>query len=96
MTREDIIAMAREAGIDAESDTLCRQDGWVEPLERFAAAARNRTWTQDHWTEYERAIAAAEREACAKVCEETTAAWTQHVYNQACMDCAAAIRARGA
>ena len=37
---------------------------------------------------------AAEREACAKVCEETTAAWTQHVYNSACMDCAAAIRAR--
>lgn len=27
------------------------------------------------------AAAAAEREACAKVCEETTAAWTQPVYN---------------
>jgi hypothetical protein len=39
--------------------------------------------------------AAAEREACAKVCEDTTAAWTQPVYNGACMDCAAAIRARG-
>jgi len=37
----------------------------------------------------------AEREACAKVCEDTTAAWTQPVYNGACMDCAAAIRARG-
>jgi hypothetical protein len=36
-----------------------------------------------------------EREACAKVCEDTTAAWTQPVYNGACMDCAAAIRARG-
>lgn len=41
------------------------------------------------------AAAAAEREACAKVCEETTAAWTQPVYNGACMDCAVAIRARG-
>jgi hypothetical protein len=41
------------------------------------------------------AAVAAEREACAKVCEDTTAAWTQPVYNGACMDCAAAIRARG-
>ena len=40
-------------------------------------------------------VAAAEREACAKVCEETTAAWTQHLYNSGCVDCAAAIRARG-
>ena len=73
MTRDDIIRMAREAGIDAESDTLCRYSGWVEPLERFAAlvaaAARNRTWTQDHWTEYERAIVAAERERCVKECD---------------------------
>ena len=36
MTREDIIRMAREAGIDAERDTLCRYEGFVEPLERFA------------------------------------------------------------
>lgn len=39
---------------------------------------------------------AAEREACAKVCEETTASWTQDLYNSGCMDCAAAIRARSA
>lgn len=38
---------------------------------------------------------AKEREACAKVCEETTAAWTEHLYNDACVDCAEAIRARG-
>jgi len=37
MTRDDIIRMAREAGIDAESDTLCRYEGWVEPFTRFAA-----------------------------------------------------------
>ena len=36
-----------------------------------------------------------EREACAKVCDETTVSWTQHTYNSACNDCAAAIRARG-
>lgn len=40
-------------------------------------------------------IAAAEREACAKLCEATTGAWTETVYNGACMACAAAIRARG-
>lgn len=33
--------------------------------ELVAAAERNRIWTQDQWTEYERSIAAAEREACA-------------------------------
>lgn len=37
MTKEDIIRMAQEAGIDAEKDTLCRYEGWVEPLTRFAA-----------------------------------------------------------
>ena len=37
MNREDIIRMAREAGIDAERDTLCRYEGFVEPLEHFAA-----------------------------------------------------------
>ena len=37
----------------------------------------------------------AEREACAKVCEETTASWAQHPYNDGCVDCAKAIRYRG-
>jgi hypothetical protein len=71
-----------------------------------AAAERNRMiadgWrqcaqgqrTSQHCAVAEQARA-EEREACAKVCEETTAAWTQPVYNGACMDCAAAIRARG-
>ena len=36
-----------------------------------------------------------EREACAKVCEETTASWTQYLYNEGCTDCAKGIRARG-
>lgn len=40
-----------------------------EAAELIAAAERNRAWTQAHWTEYERSIAAAEREACAKMCE---------------------------
>jgi hypothetical protein len=32
--------MAREAGIDAEKDTLCRYDGWLEPLKVFEALVR--------------------------------------------------------
>ena len=112
MTREDIIRMAREAGFHAWYTQPEEHPDHVAIIERFAAlvaaAERNRTWTQDHWTEYERSIAAAakaeEREACAKVCDETLA---QHYMKQtiperdealflaACADCAAAIRARG-
>ena len=40
-------------------------------------------------------VAQHEREACAKVCEETTASWTQYLYNEGCTDCAKGIRARG-
>jgi len=71
MNREDIIRMAREAGM------LRSGDGWTEPhrwgvaeIERFAAL-----------------VAAAEREACAKVCEEP--GWNAANW------CATQIRARG-
>lgn len=67
MTRDEVIAMAREAGIPA-STGLHAQD-----LERFAAL-----------------VAAAEREACAQVCDEVYLAAREH---QA-QDCAAAIRSR--
>lgn len=40
-------------------------------------------------------VAAHEREACAITCEQTTASWTQHLYNEGVMDCVKAIRARG-
>jgi len=73
MTRDDIIKMAREAGLEIVNFTST-----IASIERFAEL-----------------VAAAEREACANVCEETTASWTQHIYNAACVDCAAAIRARG-
>lgn len=36
MTRDDVIRMALEAGIDAKKDTLCRYEGWEEPMEKFA------------------------------------------------------------
>ena len=65
MTREDIVRMAKEAGM--ESFNIC-----VE-LDDFAAL-----------------VASAEREACAKLCEETNDGTP---YNQA-IECAQAIRAR--
>ena len=52
MNRDDIIRIAREAGINVEQGFLLRFAGVEDDLERFAAL-----------------VAAAEREACAKVCE---------------------------
>ncbi len=65
MTREDIIRMAREAGI---RDCTC--NGEFGCLQRFATL-----------------VAAAEREACAKVCEDSV--------EYAADTLAQAIRARG-
>jgi hypothetical protein len=97
MTKDDIIRMAREAGIG----WLERAEGISEFLERFAnlvaAAERNRTWTQDHWTEYERSIAAAEREACAKVAEDmgNIDGNMNKTWRNGCFDAAFAIREKG-
>ena len=80
MTRDDIIRMAYEA-----SDGVLSYDAegrWIlSEQEVIQLAAR---------------VAAAEREACAKVCEELfqiTPPYT--TYAEAAQDCAAAIRARG-
>ena len=92
----DTIDMAREAGLLT----------WLKPpedvIERFKAFEalvradeRNRTWTQKHWTEYERSIAAAEREACAKVCEQQSLLQLDERVMRGIDACAAAIRARG-
>ena len=91
MNREDIIRMAREAGLAVESPSWGYTEhyhfaGFEQPFERFAAL-----------------VAAAERDACAKVCDgirysgycppEDGAA--PDYYNGAAEECAAAIRARG-
>ena len=76
MTREDIIRMAREAGI---RDFTC--NGEFGCLERFAAL-----------------VAAAEREACAKLCDDKHDTWRWDDEPDSASgprDCAAAIRARG-
>jgi hypothetical protein len=87
----DTIDMARESWIDVYGLGHDRAK-FIEALKHFEALVRaderNRTWTQEHWTEYERSIAAAEREACAMVCTEIGGMGDGY-------DCAAAIRARG-
>jgi hypothetical protein len=88
--------MAREAGCDElyAERVLIGIHFKIHSLRAFEALVRaderNRTWTQEHWTEYERSIAAAEREACAKVCFGFEGADPLGVS----LDCAAAIRAR--
>ena len=87
-----VIEMAREAGL---CTWLKPPEYFVERIEAFAELVRederNRTWTQEHWTEYERSIAAAEREACAKVCENLPMQQEYDVRDQ----CSKEIRARG-
>jgi len=68
MTRDDIIRMAREAGLPEAIIEMT-----PIAFERFAAL-----------------VAAAEREACAKVCDEYEAD-----FHDGPEYCAAAIRARG-
>jgi hypothetical protein len=86
--------MANETLDRMAPDDYCRESYWTatdEELKAFEALVRaderDRTWTQEHWTEYERSIAAAEREACAKVADQLTWADNKGV--------ASAIRARG-
>jgi hypothetical protein len=98
----DTIDMAREAG--AMFDLGEPHPDMMLVLKAFEALVRaderNRTWTQEHWTEYERSIAAAEREACAKVCEDIYNDPKGNdgydcYYTRPYLECADAIRARG-
>ena len=80
MTKEEIIAMAREAGLAKYGNGL--QEGsypFIESIERFAALVAA-------------AASASEREACAKVCETLLGATATDFYGK---PYAAAIRARG-
>ena len=90
--KRTIMEMAQEAEFEIDCVSL----EWHKRIEAFAALVRaderNRTWTQEHWTEYERSIAAAEREACAKVCESEWSTTQEHVHGLMLAD---EIRARG-
>jgi hypothetical protein len=104
----DTTDMAREADFSV-GDKFAT--GSLDDLKHLVALVRaderNRTWTQEHWTEYERSIVAAEREACAdKTGEFARKWWSIHCDSNKHMEttrkahddfCAlqAAIRARG-
>ena len=80
MTQEEIIRMALEAG------------GYLAELPNGDA------WLFDDNQQLERfaaLVAAHEREACAKVCEELRSGYTTLQADIAATQCAAAIRARG-
>ena len=94
MTKEDIIKMAREAGI-ADAFMTVPHRGVIAQLERFAKLVRD-DYSNKHsqsWQVCVEDAVKAEREACVKVCddldteydgEDVLATW-----------CAKAIRARG-
>jgi len=89
----NIIKMARQAGINAEADTLCRNEGWVEPLEAFAKLVAAHTLMNidpSKFMSHHEGIEAgrlAEREACVKVAD----GWPDYDVQ----GLADAIRARG-
>jgi hypothetical protein len=95
------VDMAREAGFtDGELAFMGDNFKRFEALVR--ADERTRTWTQEHWTEYERSIAAVEREVCAKVAEDSDHIVGGRGYHDQLGDAdatarniAAAIRSRG-
>ncbi len=84
MTRDEVIRMAREAGVYSGATEMV----FSASLERFAAL-----------------VAAAERESCAKVCEDEAAEFRSQKEGcrdarydwkeDAAMECSLAIRARG-
>jgi hypothetical protein len=101
MNRDDIIRMAREAGIEhlehVEEMRSPMSDGvWLEDLEHFAALVAAHTLANidpSKFMSYQEAFEAgrlAEREACAKVCEGLPMQQEVDVRDE----CAAAIRAR--
>jgi hypothetical protein len=89
------IEMAREAAGDDWK--LFRE--FMPEIHRLAelvrADERNRTWTQEHWTEYERSIAAVERELIAQSMDKQAELAADDIDRQWAQEMAAAIRARG-
>jgi len=65
MTLQELITDLKAAGANENTVRLA-----MNCYELGQQDARNMAWTQAHWTEYEHSIAAAEREACAKVADQ--------------------------
>jgi hypothetical protein len=92
----NIIELAKQAGINAEADTLCRNEGWIEPLEAFAklVVANIDPKSFMSWQEGYAAGAAHEREECAKVCDDYDVKYDVNTCDTA-EGIALEIRARG-
>ena len=75
MTQDEIIEMARQAGVRDDENIF--EFSQYKYLDRFAKLVaqherKRMAWTQDHWTEYEHNIASAEREACAQLAQDNS------------------------
>ena len=87
MTQDEIIRMAREAGFEVD-----------EGLFPFEAAEDKYIGTERTLERFAALVAAHEREACAKVCDDLSAHYWEKdfpVESINCEECATAIRARG-
>jgi hypothetical protein len=97
MTREDIIRMARGAGLYEDGKFFVLEHSELERFAALVAAAERKNYEHTlalQQKSYEREIeieVEAEREACAKVCDEMPL----RKFPARPSDCAAAIRARG-
>ena len=104
--KESIIAMAREAGFNVEQGFLLRITGIDEDLKRFAELVTKEAEREigfdkaELWLKRINEAVLAEREACAKVCEDSQAPSDWNLVAVLWKECknklAAAIRARGA
>ena len=97
MTQDEIIDMARKSDFEIHSDNLITWDGidCTSELIAFAKLVRNHySYTHAHlWLTRIEGAVKAEREACAKIVEESSLPDT---YSEECLpDIAKEIRARG-
>ena len=98
MTRDDIVAMAREAGIYHAFDSEGHWDGLTDEqlIERHPPHPNDIVYGEKRTVEilerFSALVAAVEREACAKVCDKEIEEWG---WDADVVDVGMSIRARG-
>jgi hypothetical protein len=104
MTQDEIIEMARQAGFSIDD---LYPNASIKEIERFAILVASFTWREQALSEVQKvgqvieeiqAAVLAEREACARVCDDINAKykWPDDVAERVASQwCADAIRARG-